>query len=269
MSVFSHLDSNKFLKERLKTFPQNGRGQLTAIAKKLKIHNAWLSAILSGERHFTQEQAFLLSQFLGLSTLETKYYLLLINFERASTPDLRAYYNKELEALRADSLQLAKRVREMRALTEEERSIFYSSWLYSAAHLYSTTKKNGITLNDLCERFKVSKANAAKVLSFLTETGFCEEKNGYYHHRPQSTFVEKGSPHLVRHHLNCRMKAMQKAESLAEEELMFSSQLSLARKDFKLFREKLAVLISDLAKAVKDSPAEDVALFNLDFFWVD
>jgi len=40
------------------------------------------------------------------------------------------------------------------------------------------------------------------------------------------------------------------------------------RKDFKLFREELVQVIQKFVTFIKDSPAEEVAQFNIDFFWI-
>lgn len=269
MSIFNSLDSRAWIRERLKTFPQGGRGQLTAIARHLKVHNAWLSAILCGDRHFTPEQALELARFFGLPPLESKYLLLLINYERSTTIPLREHYKSELEQLKKNSLKISQRFPTERKLSEQEKSVFYSSWLFSAAHLFASTKKKGVSGTDLSRKFHIPLDRALQILAFLASHGFCEEIDGFFHHRPQSTFVEKGSPHLIRHHINCRMRAIQKSEALAENELMFSSLISLSKQDFQTIRERLAAMIGEVSQTVKKSPAEEVALLSLDFFYIE
>lgn len=64
------------------------------------------------------------------------------------------------------------------------------------------------------------------------------------------------------------MKAIQYADDLSETELMFTSPASLSREDFNRLRKKMVLFIQDFLKEVHASPAEDIACFNIDFFWI-
>ncbi len=63
------------------------------------------------------------------------------------------------------------------------------------------------------------------------------------------------------------MRAIQKGEKLSEQEMMFTGPVSLSKKDFKILREKIVLFIKDYLEIVRDSPAEEVACLNIDFFW--
>ena len=78
----------------------------------------------------------------------------------------------------------------------------------------------------------------------------------------------KKSPFLARHHVNWRLKAIQYSETLTDQELMYSANISISKIDFDSFREELVMLIQKFVKLVEKSPAEEIAQFNLDFFWI-
>lgn len=80
--------------------------------------------------------------------------------------------------------------------------------------------------------------------------------------------LENGSPHLLKHHANWRVKAIQYSDDISEDELMFTSPVSLSTKDFARLRENMVVFIKDFMTAVKESPEEEIACFNMDFFWI-
>jgi len=268
MNLFEYIDSRVLIRDRIKADRKGGHGQLSQICRHLKIHTSLLSQILGGTRDFSAEQALDLARYFGLSVQETEYFVLLIQWERAYTKDYKEYLEQKLKHLRKESLRLSTRIEKKRELTEEQRSIFYSSWLYSAIHLFASTAKDGVSLQAICERFALTKRKAASILNFLVECDFCTHGNGLYKMSTQMTFVEKGSPHLVRHHLNWRMKSMQVAETIEDEEMMFTAQISLSKKDFALIRETMAQLIQKISKQVEASKSEDVANLNLDLFWI-
>ena len=84
----------------------------------------------------------------------------------------------------------------------------------------------------------------------------------------QSTHVERGSPHLLKHHSNWRIKAIQASEKLSAQELMYSGQVSLSEKDFVILRTEMTKFIETFLKTVHESPAEEIACLNLDWFWI-
>lgn len=71
---------------------------------------------------------------------------------------------------------------------------------------------------------------------------------------------------VVKHHTNWRMKAIQKMDTRAKEELYFTAPMSIAKKDFELIREKLNVALKDIVDIAKESAAEEVVCLNIDFF---
>ena len=84
----------------------------------------------------------------------------------------------------------------------------------------------------------------------------------------QSTFVERGSPHLMKHHANWRVKAVQDSDLMRETDLMFTGQISLSNSDFLFLRERITEFIKLASERAKDSKAEDVACLNIDWFRV-
>ncbi|OQW47297.1 MAG: hypothetical protein A4S09_16005 [Proteobacteria bacterium SG_bin7] len=155
-----------------------------------------------------------------------------------------------------------------KSLSDSERSIFYSSWIYPAVHLFLGLSKEGVTLEEICERFSISRQRASDLAHFFLRTGLANEERGKYFPGVQSTFLEQGSPHLIKHHSNWRVKAIEKSESISAEELMFTAPLSISRRDFSSVREKIAQFIKSLSEIVKASEAEDIATINIDWFWV-
>jgi uncharacterized protein (TIGR02147 family) len=269
MTIFEFNDCRDFIRHHISQLPSGGRGELTRIAGALAVNTTLLSQIMSGSRVFTMEQAYKLSQYLCLSELETDYFSLLIQIERAGSADLKRYLEKKLDDLKKEALKLSKRIEHEKSLSDNERVVFYSSWIYSAVHLYSSIRREGVTIEEVATRFQIPRVRAIEVMGFLTRAGLCMEETGRYTMGVQSTFVEKGSPYLLKHHSNWRVKAIQKSESLADSEMMYTGQVSLSKEDFERIRETLSDALKDIMKTVKDSPADEVACLNIDWFWLD
>ncbi len=237
MSIFDFSDSRPFLRSYIQSLPRKGRGESKRIAESLAISTTLMSQVLNEERSFTLEQAQRLAMDLGLTPLETDYLLFLVQKERSGSVELRKYWQTKLEELKSRALKLAERVQPNKVLNDQERSVFYSSAIYSAVRLF-TSLGAGKTLGEICERFELSRARAAEILNFLEATGLCRVEGERYRLGAQSTHLEQGSPHLLKHQANWRIRAIRQSENLTPKELMYTSVVSLSRADFDLLREK-------------------------------
>lgn len=269
MSIFRFSKISTFLHDYIRKLPKKGRGELSRIAVHLRVSTTLVSQIAAGDKHFTTEQASSVCSFLGLSGLEADYFNFLVQTERAGSPAAYKFWSAKLDEIRERSLKLANRVFTDRVLTEEERATFYSTPLYSAIRLFTSTGKGEVSLEELCERFEVPRARAGEIMNFLLRCGLCTEKNGRYGMGAQKTHLEQGSPHLLKHYSNWRIRAIQRSERLSAQELMYTAPVSLSRKDFESLREEMVQFIKRFLDRVHDSPAEELACFNLDFFWIE
>jgi len=268
MSIFEAKDYRSYLKVHIKGLPNKGRGELSRIAHALNVNTTLLSQIFAGTRDFNLEQGLQLSKYLGHTELETEFFLLMVQVERAGTHDLKLLFQKKMQTLKTEALKLSKRITTERTLDEHEKSVFYSSWIYSATHLFTSLSAKGVSVEDVCERFDISRSKANEILQFLLRSGLCTEDNGRFKMGVQSTFVSQGSPHLLKHHSNWRVKAIQKSESLKEKEMMFTGQVSISEKDFAELREHLTNFIKQASEKVQKSKPDEIACLNIDWFWL-
>jgi len=268
MSIFNFKDSRPFLRDYIAKLPKKGRGEASRLAKELGVSTTLISQILAEEKSLTPEQAQVVSKYLGLAGLEYDYFTFLIQWERAGSPKLKSFWSEKLDSIRSQSLKVSARVSPQRVLNDQERAIFYSTALYSAVHMYTSVGDKGKTLGEIARRFELSLSKAAEILNFLKETGICAQNGDHYTMGVQSTHLEQGSPHLLRHHANWRMRAVQRSEDLQDDELMYTANVSLSKEDFSSLRESMVGFIKQFLRQVHSSPAEEIAVFNLDFLWV-
>jgi len=269
MSLFEFDDYREYLRAHIKALPKGGRGELSKIAELLKVNTTWISQIMSGSQDFNFEQTYLLSQYLGHTDLELEFFSLLVQIERAGNSEYRNHLKKKLAATKSESLKLSKRIFHEKKLSEQERSIFYSSWIYSAVHIFTSLHEKGVSVDEVSERFDLMKNKTVEILQFLISTGIVVEKSGKYFPGVQSTFVEQGSPHLLKHHSSWRLKAIQKSENLSETEMMITGQYSISKNDFLKIREGFTEMVKNINNTIKETNPEDIVCLNLDWFWLN
>ncbi len=267
MNYFEFTNYRALIRNLIKSRGIKGRGEISKIADFLGVHQSLISQILGEQKELSSEQTLNLAKYFGLNSHERDYFLLLVQKERAGTLALKQYFEEKIKGLRTEVLNLSTRIGKYKALTDTERAIFYSSWLFSAVRL-SCSIKDGKTAEELAQEFSLKREKIKDILDFLCQSGLCEEKNSHYLMKTQHTHVEFGSPFLARHHHNWRSKAIIKSESLEKEELMVTAPMSISRKDFDAIRESLAKSLKGIFDAAKNSDPEIVACLNIDFFFV-
>lgn len=267
MAVFEYSTYKTYFHDMIKSKGPAGRGEYRRMADVLGVHPTMISQILSGDKDFTPEQIVRLSKHYGLGKSECKYLILLVEISRAGSVELKQELLEMKDEIQKKSLLLANRIQASKELSENQKAVFYSSWIYSAIQI-ATSLEHTVNFDFLCKRFNLPSNRISDVLDFLKEAGLVIEKNGVLKPGTQNTHLAKGTPFLIKHHANWRVKAIEKSESLTDEELMYTVNISLSREDFKKLREEMVEFIQSFLKTVHASPAEEIAQFNLDFFWV-
>ncbi len=263
-TIFNFDNYRDFLRNYVKELPKS-RGALKAWARHLEVHTTLVSQVMVGKRDFTEEQALELCDFLGLSALEKDYFLELLRLERAGTSKLKKYHQEKIKEFSVKALKLADRIDTERLLTDQESATFYSSWMYSAIRLFCSIGE-GQTIDDISEKLQLPRSQVLAVVEFLRDTGFIKQNGARFEIGSRYTHLGKGSPYLNRHHSNWRVKALQKMDSVSDQELMYTAPFSISEKDFGLLREQMVGVIQEFLKTVKTSEGEVVACFNLDLF---
>ena len=98
MKIFDFSNYREFLFYKLKS--DNRSGKFHNLARKLAIQRSFVSQVLNGKKNLSLELAADICLYLKLDTLETNYFLLLVQIERAKTEHLKEIFKKQLADLR-------------------------------------------------------------------------------------------------------------------------------------------------------------------------
>lgn len=265
-SIFQYNDIASFLKDWLNSNKQRGTKGL--LADQLRIHPTLLSQILAGQRQFTEDQIFELGKYISLNPLEEQYLDTLGRLARASRASYQKELQKQLHGLKEKSKKLSERIDVDHTLKDKERAVFYSSWKYSAIRMACSVGKARST-EDLHQILHIPKSELQDKLNFLESAGLIAKENSLWVAGAKRTHLEKGSAYLPRHHTNWRIRGIQRCENIGEEEMMYTSPLTISKKDFQKVKEKILQLIADTSKIVKNTEPEQMACLCLDFFHIN
>jgi uncharacterized protein (TIGR02147 family) len=267
VSVFNFKDFRIFIRAQWKVLPKAGYGQSRKLAEHLGVHTTLVSQIMQGDKAFTLEQAAGTCEYLSLNDLETDYFLLLVQLDRAGAPLLRKALTRQLETLRTQGRELSTRLVAKGKLSEEHRAIFYSDWIYSAVRQL-TAIEGFETAEKIAAHLNISKKRIKEAIEFLLSVGLCKEDHGRLHIGPASTHVESSSAWVRLHHLNWRNKAIEVLNQDRLAQLHYTAPMTLSRADAEQIREMIAKFLESIDRVIEPSPSESLHCLNIDWFEV-
>lgn len=266
MTIYEFNDYKKFVIFRIERSPRGGRGLYRRIAELLGIHTSYVSQIFSGDRDISPEQAWQLCGFFSLNDLESEFFLALVRLNTASHFEYKSKCLKDLENIRARSLEIKNRVKADITLTTEEKIIFYSHWYYSGVRLLTANPKFR-TPETIANELNLNPTQVSKILEFLVQCQLCTEVAGEFTIKKSKTHLGSDSPLLPRHHVNWRVKAFEKIGAPDEDELYFTSPLTITKADATKLKSMIVDFIEEAMKIVDASTGDkDLRCLNLDWF---
>jgi uncharacterized protein (TIGR02147 family) len=262
MNIFTFDSYRAYLLTWLQTARSQRSGNLGRLAKHAQVHATFLSQVLNGRKDLSAEQGILISEHLEHSALERDYFLTLVHLERAGNQSLEKYWNDKKNQLIAEKNNLARRFSPHSELSDTQRAIFYSSWIYSAIRIYSAVG-DGQTLIGLADKFRLPISRVSEIMEFLVASGLCKQEQEHYKIGEAHIHVSNDSPFVIKHHLNWRMRAIHEFDRRQSDELFFTAPMSISGMDL---AEKLNIVIREIVEIAKSSEAESLVCLNVDFF---
>jgi uncharacterized protein (TIGR02147 family) len=241
------------------------RGLKAQLAKAAYCQPTYISQVLHGKAHLSPEQAERLTRFLGLTTEEAQFFLLLLHKDRSGTKELKAIYAQQIEERIVQRMSVVNRLGVNNILTEEQHAIFYSSWQYLAIHMALTIPELQAR-EALAKYFNIGIERVEKVLEFLVHTGLAVQNKNVYTTGTPVIRLGKDSPHIFKHHSHWRQQAIESLERETPLDLHYSAAVTLSKSDISKLKDRMLEHIKENVQIIRDSPAEEVYVYTLDFF---
>ncbi len=264
-SIFDFVSYREYLANWILSQPGEGYGYKGRIASALGVSSSLISQMLNGQKTLTPDQISDLCDYLRLNEIESEYLHLLADFDRAANPRFRAKLSKQIGALQTKSREIGKRVPRNKELTDEQKAVYYSSWLYTGIRNL-TAVPHIDQAHKIAEKLHLDLSVVNQVIRFLIENNLCREENGRLTYGPASTHVDRESPHVNRHHQNWRLRSIQEMEARRAEDLFFTSPMSLSKKACEEIRKLLPTVIQNVMQISGPSDSEQTACLNIDWF---
>lgn len=268
MDIYEFINYRDFLKKLMKSFPKGGYGQLSRLASYLNINNAFLTQVFKETKSLSLEQALLTARFFNLTEKETDYFLLLVQFDKAGTKELKEVFLKKIKSIQENVQEIQNRVRIDVKLDLAQQAIFYSDWIYSAIR-QSTAIPRIKTYDEIAEFLSLSPKIVLQTLEFLVREGLCKFEENQFKIGARRTHLEENSPFKKLHYQNWRNKGLSQFDDNWESKLYYSAPMTVSTKDTKAIRKVILEMIDRINEIADTSQSEELVCFNVDWFRIN
>jgi uncharacterized protein (TIGR02147 family) len=258
-------DYREYLRNALATKSKEKRGERNRLATALNCQPAFVSQVLHDRAHFNLEHGAAINRFLHHNPEESHYFLLLLQRTRAGTEDLRRYFDDQINEILRRRLVLSERFKVAETISAEDKSVYYSSWVYGAIRVLLTIPEFR-DRDKIASRLNLPVEKVSEVLDFLLTRGLISEVGGELAVTKTVMHLGNDSSMIAKHHSNWRIRAISSLDSETEADLHYSSAVSLSRADALEIKKMMIAHLEKVRAVVKGSPAEDVFSVGLDFF---
>lgn len=267
MNLVDYKDYKLFINETIEQMDKSGRGQFQKMAKFCGVHSTLMSQVFKGAKELSLEQAISIAQYFSLSSFEQEYFLNLISLSRAGSTDLRNFYEEKRKRLTEESQDLNRLLPKGQELTEAQRSVFYSSWYYSAVRL-ACSIENVRSIESLAEFLDLPRAKIQEIVDFLISAGLCVRDGEKIISGPKRTHLSRKSHLVSSHHTNWRLKAVEKYSHYTDDDLSFTGPMTISKTEASKIRKILVESVEKVSHEVEKSSSDDLYCLNIDWFSV-
>lgn len=264
-SIFYHSDYKSYLEAFESESPQ--RGFRSRLAEATGCQNAFVSQVMNGHVNFNLEQALKIAEFLNLKTEESQYFMWMVEYKRAGTPDLRKYFQHLMKDLQEKNVEIKDRVGIPQVLSTEAQTTYYSSWIYSAIHMAGMIG-NLNSAAKIAASLQISEQRAIEVVDFLIANGLLDGQTQNFRSGKIQIHLGKNTGNINKHHTNWRMEAIKSLDHTNKADLHYSGVSCLGEEDAQNIKTMFVDMIANYVRIVEKSPEETLFAFNLDFFKV-
>lgn len=264
-SVFEFEDYKAFVLNEISLLPNEGRGVRRQLAEFIGCQVAYVSHVLAADRHFSSEQAEAAARFFNLRDDEAEFFLLILELQKAGTPELRKFLSKRIQALRSDYQEVKKRLRITTEISSSDQARYYSSWHYQAIHSLLTIPEFR-TAKNIAERLQLPIERVNDILSFFMQKGLATESKGETLPTEKQIHLPRTSPLISKLHTNWRVQSLSALENLKVDDYHYSGVVTLSEKDMKAVREILMKALATSVEVIKPSKEEKIAVLAMDFY---
>ncbi len=268
---FAEHDYRKLLRESLlaRKARFGRRYTFEKMAQSCRVQKAYLSKVLTGNGHLSEDQAYLICEYLGFTTLERDFILLLLALDRCSVISRQRELKAKLQNIKDLAMQTDSHI-DAEPLTDErstELSSYYLSPLMQVVHMFLTIPKYAKNIDAIQNCLKISKEQLESLIKALERMQIVSFTDRGYKVIRDNLHLSPNSELFATYRTLHRLHAMEQIPRCDKNETYnFSAIISSSEKARNFIQEGFLELLKGAEKMVRNEPNEGVFQINFDLF---
>jgi len=265
-NIFEYTDYKAFLEAALKSSTAK-RGLQSAMSRHLGCQASYLYQVLKGKAELTEDQAFKTTTFFKFNELERDYFLCLVRFSKATSPELRKFLSSEIEKKSAQYADLKNRVNAPHAPVDDAFwDYYFATTLPSSIHIL-TSSENYQTVKALAQKLCVSEEEVLNHLNRLEEKKLVRHADKKWQYAHSSIHFANDSKFNQQLQSGRRVQALSTLEKVgATQNTHFSTLFTLDKESHKKLQDLIAKFVENAHGVIHKGGTDEGYILNLDLF---
>jgi uncharacterized protein (TIGR02147 family) len=260
-TVFDFTSYQSFLLD----YFQQRRGNQSRLAEHIDCRSSFLTQVIDQKVELSLEQALKIPDFLGLDKNEKLAFTLLVQKEKIQDSQGKKFLEEQIKKLNHQNKTIKGRLESIEELSDEAKAQYYSSWIYGAIHILCAFEEIR-DIEDLSRHLKIEPGSLSDCVQFLLQHQLLEGTPRKLKIGKRQIHLGHDSKYVHSHHINWRLKAIEKLSLQKPQGTHFSSLIGISKKDADRVQEILLQAVADINQVVQKSGEEAAYVVNLDFF---
>jgi hypothetical protein len=264
--ILDVLESSSYREILRKILSARGRGSLSILSKVLKCHPTFVSQVVKGRAEFSAEQAFGFGRWASFEGDDFESFLLLHQWERAGSPELKSYLQRRIDGQRRKREDLKSRWDQKDVLSAEIQTVYFSHPLFQIVHALVQIPRFQ-QLEPLSQELSLSPNSLLKILKQLEAWGLVQFLSGRWKVREHSLHLSKDAWSIASFHGLWRQVVQSHLQSHFETPGTHYS--AIACMDPAAAEQVKKILLKALdasRRAIEPAPSREAYVVALDFF---
>jgi uncharacterized protein (TIGR02147 family) len=270
MNIFEVMDYRKALRDGLLLKKQQIGKPYTfqAMANACRVQKAYLSKVLGGDGHLSEDQLYLAATFLRLSDGERRYMMVLHMYERSTVTERRRTLLAELERVRAEHLKTENVLKATpMAGNEQDVNEYYLDPNLQIVHMFLSIPRYAREPDRIGRELALGKLQLAELLERLLKLGLVTYQDGQYRVEKNELHLRAGSPVFHAYRALMRFKALDQLAKLGSDDAYsFSVVFSADDVTRAAVKARILDMIRSSEGLVQKAPREEVYQMTIDLF---
>jgi hypothetical protein len=250
---------------------KNIKGVRQKLAKEIDCHISLISQVLNGDQDFSLEQALGTSIFFQHTTLEQRYFILLVQIQKAGTQELRFFFAKKIDMLLVKTCRAQNQTRIAHYMPTIEEYQFFSSWYYQAIYKLISSEKYK-TIDDISARLTLAPDLVKEALGYLVKKQHVIESNNKYSSKLDKVFqpIHKNSAIYQNFSRSWRTKVLNSIDYKDNKKIDYHYTVieNYSLENSKIIKDYYYEALREIKYMIKNTTYsnDEVYCINLDFF---